>query len=109
MCQSLELKEILRIETTFSSKGEASEFIEELLREKLIACAQSFPIESAYWWKGNIERSSEILVILKLSKENLNEVLKKFRGHPYEIPEITIINVKTTVDYGNWVESVKSI
>jgi Uncharacterized protein involved in tolerance to divalent cations len=101
------LMKILRIETTFPNREEANKFVERLLSQKLVACAQFCSIDSAYWWNNSIERSNEILVILKLSRENLNEVLSKFEDHPYKIPEISITEIKTTRDYGDWVNNIK--
>src|ERR1041385_6374216 len=60
------------------------------LKSKLAACVNLVPrLESHYWWKGALEKSSEILMIIKTSNRNLaalEEVLRT--GHPYDTPEI---------------------
>lgn len=46
---------IISIYITYPNIEEAKKICTHLLEQKLIACANYFPIESAYWWKGKIE------------------------------------------------------
>jgi periplasmic divalent cation tolerance protein len=59
------------------------------LAARLIACANVVPrLESHYWWEGKIEKSTEVLLILKTTTTNLpaleNLILSQ---HPYETAE----------------------
>ena len=42
------------------------------LQAQLIACANLLPrIESHYWWRGEIESGTEVLLVLKTQKSRL--------------------------------------
>ena len=63
------------------------------LKAKLIACANLISkMESHYWWRGKMESSAEILLILKTKKSNLR-VLEKLvlAKHPYDTPEFVVL------------------
>ena len=63
------------------------------LKLKLIACANLIPkIESHCWWRGKIESSAEVLMILKTTKAKV-AALEKFilQKHPYETPEFLVL------------------
>ncbi len=55
---------------------EAKKIAEYLLQKRLIACVNYIPIKSSFWWKGEIENSSEVVSLLKTKDENF-ERLKK--------------------------------
>jgi periplasmic divalent cation tolerance protein len=80
------------------------------LKERLVACANLVPkIESHYWWHGQIESSSEVLMILKTTKERLEELEQNIiKNHPYDTPEFIAVKLdQGTEKYLNWiVESV---
>jgi periplasmic divalent cation tolerance protein len=69
------------------------------LKARLIACANLLPrIESHYWWQGRIERSAEILLILKTTAARLPKLEKLIiAGHPYDTPEFLVLKL----DAGN--------
>lgn len=94
--------------TTIGKKEIARKIGKSLLKNKLIACYNLFPVESAYWWKGKIVDDSEILMVLKTTKTNFKKVedhIKKNSG--YEVPEIVAINPHDVhKPYLNWLYSV---
>lgn len=59
-----------------------------LLDESLIACANILPgSTSLYVWKGQRERASEALLLLKTSPSRVPQVQKRvLELHPYETP-----------------------
>lgn len=59
------------------------------LRAKLVACANLVPkLESHYWWQGKLERSGEVLLILKAPRRALPELERLIlKEHPYDTPE----------------------
>ena len=65
------------------------------LQKRLIACANLIPkIESHYWWKGKIERGSEVLMILKTTNAKLNALEKLIVAkHPYNTPEFIVLPI----------------
>jgi len=92
---------------TLNNKKTAEKIGRELLKKRIIACYNLFPIESAYWWKGKIAQEKEILVILKTRKENFEKVesyLKKHSG--YETPEVVAVEPsRISKPYLDWIHS----
>lgn len=87
---------MILIFTTFNKKSEAIKIGKALLNERLIACYNLFPIESAYRWKRKIVDDKEFFMILKTEDANYKKVedfIKK--NHSYEVPEIVSINAST--------------
>lgn len=62
-------------------------------------------VKSLYWWRGKIERSSEVLLIAKTSSKLVDSVIKEVkREHSYENPEIIALDVsKGSEDYLKWI------
>jgi len=92
---------------TFPSKKDAEKIAEKLLKEKVVACCNIFPIKSLYWWKREIEKSKEVVLIAKTLKKNLNrmrEIVK--REHPYTIPFIGVISADVNEEYFKWMKEV---
>src|SRR5207245_698436 len=49
----------------------ARQLSKSALEKRLVACANLIPkIESHYWWQGKLEKSAEVLVIMKSTKPN---------------------------------------
>ena len=65
------------------------------LQKRLVACANLIPkIESHYWWKGKIERGSEVLMILKTTTAKLAALEKLIVSkHPYDTPEFIVLPI----------------
>ena len=61
----------------------------KLVAEKLVACAQLFPIHSIYRWKGKVESDPEVMLQAKTMSKKL-EALERLvlEIHEYEVPEI---------------------
>lgn len=91
---------------THKNKAEAKKVAEALLRDRLIACVNYFPIESAYHWKGGIATSKEIVTLVKTKKENWAKVKKAVEAiHPYETPCIMKLDVESNASYAEWIQS----
>jgi periplasmic divalent cation tolerance protein len=65
------------------------------LTARLIACANLLPkVESHYWWRGKIEQSAEVLMLLKTTRARLRELEQRIvREHPYETPEFVVLSL----------------
>ena len=88
---------------TCKDEREAEKISLHLLRKRIIACANIFPIKSAYWWKGKITKSNEHVMIAKTSNKNFKKLefeVKKM--HSYEIPCILRINASANKEYNEW-------
>src|SRR3989338_3526702 len=88
---------------TFGSKKEAVKVSESLLQKKLIACANIFPIESAYWWERKIKKSKEVVAILKTTSSRVSRVKREILfHHSYQVPCITQISAEPNKEYASW-------
>jgi periplasmic divalent cation tolerance protein len=78
------------------------------LKERLVACANLIPkIESHYWWQGQLESSSEVLILLKTTKDQLPDLERHvIKSHPYDTPEFIAIKLDHGVDkYLDWINT----
>lgn len=79
---------------TCSSREEARHLVRLLLDKHLIACANFFPIESMYHWKGVIEESFEYLILAKSKKLHFAEIEAVVKeNHSYEVPCIVSLSL----------------
>lgn len=95
---------IIRI--TIDSEEGAKSIANELLKNKLIACANISSTSSTYWWKGEIEDNDEFVIMVK-TKANLFKKIEKFvkEFHPYEIPCIVALPiVEGNKEYLDWID-----
>ena len=98
--------QVLLAISTFPDVETANRIAEELVAEKLAACANLLPaVHSIYHWKEKIETSGETMVLFKTTEARLNEFSEKLRSlHPYEVPELICIKVDAgSADYLRWV------
>lgn len=101
---------MILILTTIHKKPDAVKIGAGLLKEKLIACYNLLPADSAYWWKGKILKEKEILMILKTRNSNFKKVEAFIKKHSdYEVPEIIAITPKAVnAGYLNWIDEETS-
>lgn len=91
---------------TASNEREALRIGELLVKERLAACINVFPIKSIFWWKGKVERSKEVGVFVKTQDKLFNRIVKRVRElHSYELPVIEKINVKSYKQIEKWVRT----
>jgi periplasmic divalent cation tolerance protein len=97
--------EYTSIYVTTGSMDEAKKIAKDLLDQKLIACANMFPITSLYFWDDALQEDSEIAVIMKTRSglvDTLIEEIKKI--HSYDVPCIVSWEIVTgNQEYLSWV------
>jgi len=92
--------------TTEADRKNGYKLANTLLRDKLIPCVSFKNIESHFWWKGEINQSKEVQLMIKCKQENLNKVCNIISEcHSYKVPEIICFPVLTAEDYYDWVNS----
>ncbi|MEN3028795.1 MAG: divalent-cation tolerance protein CutA [Aquificaceae bacterium] len=80
---------------------------EYIIQNKLGACVNVVPeVNSIYWWKGNIERDRESLLVVKTSAKKFEELLRAVKSiHPYTVPEIIALPIVAgNEDYLKWID-----
>lgn len=88
---------------TCKDSQEAKKISVHLLRKRLIACANIFPIKSMYWWNNKIVNYNENVIIAKTSNKNFKNVVSEVKKlHSYEIPCILKINASSNKEHGQW-------
>ncbi|MBT3013144.1 MAG: divalent-cation tolerance protein CutA [Candidatus Thiodiazotropha sp. (ex Lucina aurantia)] len=98
---------LLLILCTAPDRETALKLSRSLLEQRLAACVNlSPPVTSVYHWQGRLEESEEILLLIKTTKQQYNNVEATLRAqHPYELPEIIAVPVEQGLDdYIDWVE-----
>ena len=92
---------------TVPNKKEAKKIADIILKEKLVACVNIInKLESIYWWQGKIEKSNELLLIMKTKTSLSKELIKKIKSiHTYEVPEIIFLPITAgNTDYLKWID-----
>ncbi|MFH0986995.1 MAG: divalent-cation tolerance protein CutA [Candidatus Micrarchaeota archaeon] len=90
---------------TNSSRKEAQKIAKHLIKKRICACSNIFPISSMCWWKGKIESADEWVVIAKTKKENWKKVKQEVKKiTSYETPCIIKINAEANDDYEKWLK-----
>ena len=102
------MKEYIQVITSTRNKKDAEKIAAELIRMKLAACTQILgPVNSFYWWNGNIETANEWICVIKSKRSlysQIERVIKKL--HPYQVPEILALPVvEGSKDYLKWFDN----
>ena len=98
--------EILLIITNFPDKASALKVAQQLVEDRVAACVNILAEStSVYRWQAKIETTNETPLIIKTLAENYGQVEKIVKSlHPYELPEIIAVPVKTGLPaYLQWV------
>ena len=84
------------IVSTYPTKRSISKVANEMITSQLAACVNISKISSVYSWKGKIENTSEYLALFKTTEKNKKKLKEKIKStHPYDVPEIAEIDVKS--------------
>ena len=92
--------------TTLPDATESERISELLVRERLTACVNTFPIHSKYRWEGKVEDTQEIAMIIKTSETAYRDCLDfVIRDHPYEVPCVLRLTPESLVpEYSDWLD-----
>jgi periplasmic divalent cation tolerance protein len=79
-----------------------------ILQARLAACVNLVPgLESHYWWQAKLERSQEVLLMIKTTRSHLSGLEKLIvRKHPYDTPEVIALTLAAgNRRYLKWVKA----
>ncbi|MCF6354832.1 MAG: divalent-cation tolerance protein CutA [Candidatus Polarisedimenticolaceae bacterium] len=91
---------------TCPSQAVAEEIANALVEQGVAACINIIPtITSIYKWQGRLERSDEVLMLIKTDRSRYPDLEQALTTlHPYELPEIIAVPVEQGLaGYLNWV------
>ena len=97
--------EIKIIITTTNSDITANDIAKYLVKYNLSPCVQiSSNINSVYKWKDQLEKSDEILLLIKTIPEKVQDCKKMIlKCHNYDVPEIVVTKGEILNDeYRDW-------
>jgi periplasmic divalent cation tolerance protein len=92
--------------TTMPDDDRADLLARTLIEERLAACVNVHAaMTSTYRWQGRIEAARERQVVIKTTRARLAALETRLRSlHPYELPEMVVIDGAGSEAYGRWVE-----
>jgi len=92
---------------TASSNSEAKHITKNLLSQKLAACVNLLPVTSMYEWEGEMQESSEILMMIKTRSSLVPALTVAVQQlHSYDVPEVISVPVEQgSPTYLYWVRA----
>jgi len=98
--------EVLVVLCTCPDQATARQLAESLVGGNLAACVNILPeIRSIYRWRGEIQHDSEVMLVVKTSREIYPRLESWLcEHHPYDVPEVLALEVRAgSPDYLQWV------
>ncbi|MET9398339.1 divalent-cation tolerance protein CutA [Kitasatospora sp. NPDC002965] len=95
------------VTTTHDDEAKARTLAADVVRARLAACAQVYPIRSVYWWEGEVQEGAEWRIDFK-TRAALAGPLARFveEEHEYDTPEVVGVPVVTgSAAYLDWVNA----
>lgn len=88
-------REFKIVTTTVENEAHAEALGTAIIKARLAACVQSWPIRSTYWWKDRIETGPEIMLACKTPARHVPALLAFIKArHNYEIPELVVTPIQ---------------
>ncbi|MGQ9582256.1 MAG: divalent-cation tolerance protein CutA [Thermoplasmatota archaeon] len=101
------MPEFVWVYITARDRSEALRIARRALKMRLAACANILsPIRSFYWWKGRLEGSKEVALVLKTRFSLLQPLVSEIKkAHSYKVPCIVALPIKGgNADFLRWIE-----
>jgi periplasmic divalent cation tolerance protein len=94
---------------TCGSAKEARKIASHIVEKRLAACVNILTgsVQSIYRWKGKVENTREILVVIKTTTNRLPELEKTVASlHSYDVPEFIVLPITAgSRKYLDWVKA----
>lgn len=94
------------IYVTCKNLTEAQHIAESMLKERLAGCANIIPkMVSMYHWEGQLEKTEEVVLLLKTATDKVSSVLKRVEElHSYDTPCALEFSVESGLEkYQRWI------
>ena len=87
-------------------ENEAKMIGSSLVKHKLAACTNIFPISSIFMWKGELAGEEEAALLVKTAQDKYDEAEAEVkRLHSYDVPAIISIRINANKEYERWLRS----
>ncbi|RKN17989.1 divalent-cation tolerance protein CutA [Micromonospora musae] len=100
------MDQICVVTTVVDARSVADVLAAAAVTGRLAACAQvGGQVDSTYWWRSDVETSSEWSVQFKTAPDRVVALVDQLRAnHPYQVPEILVSRVESgDPGYAAWV------
>jgi periplasmic divalent cation tolerance protein len=99
------MTDLILVLTTMPDDERAAGLARTLVEERLAACVNVHaPMTSTYRWREAIESAPERQVVIKTTRGRRAALEARLRAlHPYELPELVVIDAAGSEAYANWV------
>ena len=99
--------EFIIVLTTEADLEKAQDLSKTLLEKRYAACVSFWEIKSNFFWKGKLEQSKEVQLLIKTTKKTLQILLETIqKKHSYQIPELIYWKASASNSYGTWLDQV---
>jgi periplasmic divalent cation tolerance protein len=79
-------RQYVQLQLTCANHAEAANIADALLQARLITCAKRLPVESATWWRGEIDQGSEVLLVMESADDLFPDIEAEITSlHSYEV------------------------
>lgn len=90
--------------TPCKDEQEATKIAHALVKERLVACANLFPIKSIFSWKEQTRTEKEVVLLVKTTDENESRVREKIlKLHSYDVPCVLSFSTHANASFEEWV------
>ena len=99
-------KRLTLVSTTEANIDRAEKLARHLLERKLVVCIHLTPINSLYFWNGELRKENEVKLIMKTVNScliDLRSAVLEF--HSYETPEFISWVADASPEYMQWINS----
>lgn len=91
--------------STAPSAEVAAEIAKALVEARAAACVNIVPgVRSIYRWEEKIQDEAEVLMVIKTTRDRQAAAAELIKSlHPYDLPEIVLIDATASPEYLQWV------
>ena len=93
---------------TFGNQAEAQRIGKLLVERRLAACVNILgPMQSMYWWDGDVASDDEIAVVAKTVEDRVEALIELVRQeHSYDVPCVVTLPIQEgNPEFLRWMES----
>ncbi len=92
------------IYTTCRDIGSARKLGKKIIEGKMGACVDMWPVESMYYWQGELQSTTQALLMVTTLEKNLQAVDDLMSAkHDYSVPMIAGVDIRRiNHDYKEW-------